>query len=243
MFAKNIHIGCSSFYIVKRKNVFYPENILSAKWFAFYCMHFNSFEINATFYKFSTLLILINWYKKSPDGFIHCVKAPKLIKYAKKLVYYKSKIDEFFSLCRQKLNDKLGCILFQSPPSFHYSAKKLALTVEATSSDFKTMNAFRYQGWWSQEASDWLAKNDITFCSVSHRTIPPNIIANSAIDYIRLLGISKMFYSKYSRTDLLKLHDVVTDKKLFAQVFIFVNNAASKAGVLNAKELKTLFKS
>ena len=190
MFAKNLHIVCSSYYIAKRKNVFYPENILSAKWFAFYCMHFNSFEINATFYKFPTLLILTIWCKKSPDDFINCVKAPKLIKYVKKLVYCKPKIDEFFSLCRNGLNDKLGCTLFQSPPSLHYSPKKLALIIEA----------------------------------------------------IRLHGILKIFHSKYSRIDLIKLHDF-TDKNLFAKVFIFVNTTASKAGVLNAQELKTLFKS
>ena len=190
MFAKNIHIVCSSFYIAKRKNAFYPENILSAKWFAFYCMHFNSFKINATFYKFPTLIILTNWYKKIPDGFIHCVKAPKLTKYVKKLVYCKPKIGEFFSFCRHGMNDKLGSILFQFPPSFLYSAIKLALIIEA----------------------------------------------------IRLHGILKMFYSKYSRIDLIKLHDL-TDKNLFAKVFIFVNTTASKAGVLNAQELKTLFKS
>lgn len=131
MFAKNIHIGCSSFYSAKWKNVFYPENILSAKWFEFYCMHFNTFKINATFYKFSTLLILENWYKKNPDGFIDSVKAPKLITHIKKFVDCKPEIDEFISLCRQGLNDNLGCILLQFPPSFLYSAEKLDLIIEA----------------------------------------------------------------------------------------------------------------
>ncbi|WP_091205645.1 DUF72 domain-containing protein [Flavobacterium xueshanense] len=131
MFAKNIHIGCSSFYSAKWKNVFYPENILSAKWFEFYCMHFNTFKINATFYKFSILRILENWYKKAPDGFIDSVKAPKLITHIKKFVDCKPEIDEFISLCRQGLNDNLGCILLQFPPSFLYSAEKLDLIIEA----------------------------------------------------------------------------------------------------------------
>lgn len=83
MFAKNIHLGCSSFYNAKWKNVFYPEIIPSSKWFEFYCSHFNTFEINTTFYKFPTFRILTNWYKKSPDGFIYSVKAPKIIPQAK----------------------------------------------------------------------------------------------------------------------------------------------------------------
>ena len=191
MFAKNIHIGCSSFYSDKWKNVFYPENILSAKWFEFYCMHFNTFKINATFYKFLRLRILTNWYKKPPDGFIDSVKAPKLITHIKKFVACKPEIDEFYSLCRQGLNDKLGSILFQFPPSFLYSAEKLDFIIEA----------------------------------------------------MRLDGIPKMFYFEESHTDLLKLHDDIIDKNLFEQVFIYFNNTASEAGVLNAQELNTLFKS
>lgn len=243
MFAKNIHIGCSSFYNTKWKNVFYPENIPSSKWFEFYCTHFNTFEINATFYKFPTLRILENWYKKSPDGFIYSVKAPKLITHIKKFANCKPEIDEFFSLCKQGLNDKLGCILFQLPPSFHYSPENLDLIIESMSPDFKIAIEFRNPSWWSQEVYERLARNNITFVSVSHPTMPTDIIVTSALGYVRIHGIPKMFYSEYSHTDLLKLHDVILKKNLFEQVFIYFNNTASEAGVLNAKELNTIFKS
>lgn len=243
MSVTNIHIGCSSFYNAKWKNVFYPEDIPSSKWFEYYCTHFNTFEINATFYKFPTLRILTNWYKKSPDGFIYSVKAPKLITHIKKFVDCKPEIEEFFSLCKQGLNDKLGCILFQLPPSFHYSLEKLDLIIESMNPDFKTAIEFRHQSWWSQEVYDQLAKNNISFCSVSHPTMPTDIIATSSVGYVRLHGIPKMFYSEYSHTDLIKLHDAIIDKNLFEQVFIYFNNTASEAGVLNAQELNTIFKS
>lgn len=243
MFAKKIHIGCSSFYNVKWKNVFYPENIPSAKWFEFYCTHFNTFEINATFYKFPTLRILTNWYNKSPDGFIYSVKAPKLITHIKKFVDCKPEIDEFFSLCKKGLNDKLGCILFQLPPSFRYSPEKLNLIIESMNSDFKTVIEFRSPSWWTQEVYEQLAKNNITFCSVSHPTMPTVIIETSSVGYVRLHGIPKMFYSEYSQTDLIKFHEAIIDKNLFKQVFVYFNNTASEAGVLNALELNTLFKS
>lgn len=243
MVTKNIQIGCSSFYNAKWKNVFYPENIPSSKWFEFYCTHFNTFEINATFYKFPTLRILENWYKKSPDGFIYSVKAPKLITHIKKLVDCKPEIEEFFSLCKEGLGEKLGCILFQLPPTFYYSPEKLDLIIESMNPDFKTAVEFRHQSWWSQEVYDRLAKNNITFCSVSHPTMPTDINATSSVGYVRLHGIPKMFYSEYSHSDLVKLHDVIIEKNLFEQVFIYFNNTASEAGVLNAKELNTIFKS
>ena len=242
MSVTNIDIGCSSFYNAKWKNVFYPENIPSAKWFEFYCQHFNTFEINATFYKFPTLRILENWYKKSPDGFIYSVKAPKLITHIKKFVDCQPEIEEFYALCKQGLNDKLGCILFQLPPSFHYSPENLDLTLESMNPDFKTAIEFRHQSWWSQEVYDQLAKNNITFCSVSHPTMPPDIIVNTTVGYVRLHGKPKMFYSEYSHIDLMKLYEIIIEKNLFEEVFIYFNNTASAAGVLNAQELNTLFK-
>lgn len=243
MSAKNIHIGCSSFYNAKWKNIFYPANIPSAKWFEFYCQHFNTFEINATFYKFPTLRVLENWYKKSPDGFIYSVKAPKVITHIKKFLECKPEIDKLYALCKQGLSDKLGCILFQLPPSFHYSPEKLNLIIESLNPNFKTAVEFRHQSWWSKDVYDQLAKNNIIFCSVSHPTMPSDIIANTFVGCLRLHGNPKMFYSEYSHTDLMNLHETIVNKHLFEEVFIYFNNTASAAGVLNALELRRLFKS
>ena len=243
MFAKNIHIGCASFYNTKWKNVFYPKNIPSSKWFEFYCSHFNTFEINAIFYKFPTLQILTNWHQKSPDGFIYSVKVPKLITHIKKFVECKPEIEEYFSICKQGLSDKLGCILFQLPPSFHYSTRKLKLIIASMNPDLITAVKYRHQSWWSQEVYDTLAKNNITFCNVSHPTILYGIIATSSVGYVRLHRIPKIFYSEYSHIDLVKLHDAIIDKNSIEKVFIYFNNTASEAEVVNAQELKTLFKS
>jgi uncharacterized protein YecE (DUF72 family) len=109
--------------------------------------------------------------------------------------------------------------------------------------NFKTAVEFRHQSWWTQEVYEQLAKNNIIFCSVSHETMPSDIFAASSVGYVRLNGIPKMLYSEYSHTDLVKLHGAIIDKNLFEQVFIYFNNTSSEAGVLNAQELNTLFKS
>lgn len=73
--------------------------------------------------------------------------------------------------------------------------------------------------------------------------MPPDIIANTSVGYVRLHGKPKMFYSEYSHIDLMKLYEIIIEKNLFEEVFIYFNNTASAAGVLNAQELNTLFKS
>lgn len=73
---EDINIGCSSFYNSYWKGVFYPEDLPKKEWFAYYCKHFNTYELNATFYRFPTLKSLQNWYDKSPQDFLFSVKAP-----------------------------------------------------------------------------------------------------------------------------------------------------------------------
>lgn len=104
------------------------------------------------------------------------------------------------------LKEKLGCILFQLPPSFHYSPEKLDLITESLYPDFKTAVEFRHQSWWSEEVYKRLAKNNITFCSVSHPTLPAVVVGNAPIGYVRLHGVPKMFYSEYSDAELNKLY-------------------------------------
>ncbi len=44
-------IGCSGFHYKDWKEVFYPKNIPQTKWFEHYCKHFNTIELNTTFYR------------------------------------------------------------------------------------------------------------------------------------------------------------------------------------------------
>ena len=83
---KEILLGCSSFSNRKWIGIFYPEDLPSKEWFAYYCTYFNTYEMNSTFYKFPTSGSLHAWYKKSPEGFIFSVKAPKQITHIKKFV-------------------------------------------------------------------------------------------------------------------------------------------------------------
>ncbi|NEW82987.1 MAG: DUF72 domain-containing protein [Mariniphaga sp.] len=80
-----INTGCSGFYNMQWKGVFYHDTLAQSKWFTFYCEHFDTIELNGTFYKFPTAKSLDGWYKKSPANFSFAVKAPRIITHYKKL--------------------------------------------------------------------------------------------------------------------------------------------------------------
>jgi len=237
---KQLYIGCSSYYNSRWKGVFYPEDMPSKQWFEFYCRHFNTFEINATFYKFPTLRVMQNWYNKAPEGFIYAVKAPKQITHIKKFTDCREEIDQFYSVCKEGLSDKLGCILFQLPPSFSYSEERLALILTSLNPDFKNVVEFRNESWWRQDVYDALAKVGITFCTVNYPKLPAGVVATTTTGYVRLHGNPRLFYSEYTLDELKELHEDISSKKNCSEVFIYFNNTASSAAIMNAQQFKNL---
>jgi len=235
-----INTGCSGFYNRHWKGVFYPETLAQSKWFTFYCEHFNTIELNGTFYKFPTAISLETWYKKSPVNFSFAVKAPRLITHYKKFKDCSQQIDEFYNACELGLKDKMGCLLFQFPPGFKYDEDSLDLILKSLKPQFKNVVEFRNPGWWNKEVYDALKAHDIIFCSVNHPKLPEDIIITSSTAYVRLHGNPQLFYSAYSDEFLSTLHNTLVKNKKIKDAFVFFNNTASTVGIINAQQFKSI---
>src|SRR5690349_13147184 len=94
------HIGCSGFHYKEWKEVFYPKGLPQRKWFDHYCEHFDTIELNVTFYRFPELTSLQNWFHKSPDRFLFSVKAPRLITHYKKFEDCAGLLTDFYTTVR-----------------------------------------------------------------------------------------------------------------------------------------------
>jgi len=235
----SIYRGCSGFYNKGWVGIFYPEGMPGKEWFGYYTKHFSTFEINATFYKFPTLRVMQNWYNRAPDGFIFAVKAPKTITHIKRFADCAEEIKAFYDVCRDGLAEKLGPCLFQLPPSFSFSEERLEMVVSSLDPAFKNVVEFRHASWWREDVYTALAKKGITFCSVSYPKLDDTIIENSGTGYVRLHGTPKLFYSEYSLKEIEDLYAAIAAKG-FKELFVFFNNTASTAGIINANQLKDM---
>jgi len=227
-------IGCSSYNNRFWKGIFYPDNMSGSGLFEFYCQHFSTYEFNGSFYRFPTVKIFENWYKKAPENFIFSVKVPKEITHIRKFTDCEKLLSEFYNVCKTGLKEKLGGVLFQFPPSYSFSSEKLRQIIDNLDLTFKNVIEFRHESWWNQEVWDVFLVNNITFCSVSHPQLPQTIFKDFPLIYIRLHGTPKMFCSKYSTKELLEIKNIIDLKS----GFLYFNNTASEAGILNALELK-----
>ena len=227
-------VGCSSYYNRKWAGIFYPPDLPSKEWFTFYCEHFNTYELNASFYKFPTAKSLHTWHTKTPEGFVFSVKAPKLITHSKKFVECSRELSDFYLACREGLKEKLGCVLFQLPPSFNYTSGRLQLILENLDPEFKNVIEFRNESWWIQEVFDAFSESKLIFCSVNYPKLPTTIVATASTAYVRLHGNPTLFYSEYSSSELDKMAEEIRGHANVADAFVYFNNTASTAGILNA---------
>lgn len=192
-------IGCSGFHYPDWKGLFYPLDLPKKNWFDYYCRHFNTLELNVTFYRFPQVKFLENWYEKSPADFCFAVKAPRLITHYKKFSDTQRLLVDFYGSVREGLKNKLGPVLFQLPRQIHYTDEWLQRILDGMDEDFTNVVEFRHNSWWIKKVFREMAKQDITFCSTSYPELPENAIIN-ARDLQDITGFSIKQGRSYIKT-------------------------------------------
>lgn len=236
-------IGCSGFHYPEWKKVFYPEGLPQKNWFNFYCQHFNTLELNVTFYRFPQVKFLKNWYDKSPADFCFSVKVPRLITHYKKFSDTTRMLSDFYGSVREGLGDKLGPVLFQLPRQIAYSDEWLQRILSSVDKSFINAVEFRHSSWWNRAVYKQMAKHKISFCSTSYPQLPDQLVINSTVIYYRFHGMKKLYRSRYSKTILKEIVAQVIDEKKLKQAFFYFDNTAEGNAIINAKELQRLAKS
>ncbi|QEC67841.1 DUF72 domain-containing protein [Panacibacter ginsenosidivorans] len=231
-------IGCSGFSYKEWKGNFYPQKLPQTRWFEYYSTHFNTLELNVTFYRFPQLKIMENWFAKSPEDFLFAVKAPRLITHYKKFNDCQQLLSDFYTTISKGLKNKLGPVLFQLPPQIKYDEIFLQKLIYSVDNSFNNVIEFRHSGWWRQDVYDILKKHGITFCGINHPQLPADVITNTPLVYYRFHGAPKLYYDEYAKADITTMANDILSSKRAKDVFVFFNNTATMAAINNANQLK-----
>lgn len=234
-----IFIGCSGFHYREWKEFFYPEKLPQSKWFEFYCEHFNTLELNSTFYKFPTEKSLAKWYETSPGHFKFSVKAPRLITHYKKFSECKSLLHDFYSGISAGLNDKLGYVLFQLPPQIAYSPEFLQLILESIDTTFQNAFEFRNASWWNEDVFKAFKKNKLVFCGVSFPKLQDDVVKTGKNLYYRLHGVPVLYKSVYEKAFIENIYQQIQSLAP-GEAWIYFNNTWGKAAIINARYLQEI---
>src|ERR1041385_8107093 len=150
----NVWIGTSGFQYAEWKGSFYPEDLAAAKMLSYYAERLTTTEINYTFHRIPAPKTIENWIKLTPDKFRFALKAPQKITHWSKLRDCADTLEYFLKVAGE-LDDRLGPILFQLPPTFKKDADVLNSFLRELP-DMRAAFEFRNDAWFDDEIFDLL---------------------------------------------------------------------------------------
>jgi uncharacterized protein YecE (DUF72 family) len=184
-----LFVGTSGFAYREWKPEFYPADLKAADMLSFYSRRFNSVEINNTFYRAPTEKVLTTWSEQTPEEFVFTLKAPQKITHIARLRDVEEHVDHFLRNARA-MNTRLGCILFQCPPTLKYDKDLLdPFLALLPGQPFRFAMEFRHDSW--TDAKDQLAANNVAWCVAdTDEKKAPLVQTSAAFIYLRLRGLN-----------------------------------------------------
>ena len=236
----DIRIGTSGWYYDHWKETFYPADLPKSRWLEYYAEHFDTVELNNTFYHLPKEQTLQHWRQIAPKGFLYAVKAIRYITHIKKLSDAAESLQLFFERA-SLLKNSLGPVLCQLPPSLHKDLPRLEAFIGLLPKQPRAIFEFRHQSWYEDDTFELLNKLGAGFCvhDLSGNESPR--IVTGDIVYVRFHGTSGRYAGDYPES---QLRDWAEWLKAQAQrvraIYAYFNNDAHGHAVKNAKQLKEL---
>ncbi|MBB4641508.1 DUF72 domain-containing protein [Rhizorhapis suberifaciens] len=232
-----IHIGCSGWNYRHWRRAFYPEGLPVKNWFAHYAEHFDTVEINASFYRLPKAETFEAWKRQAPEGFCYAVKAPRFITHMHKL---KDEGALFLENVRH-LGTRLGPILYQLPPRWKYDPNRLEAFLASRPKDLRHVFEFRDPSWITEEVLELLGSKGASFCTHDMPGQPTPRWATGPVAYIRFHGAGQKYGGDYSRKTLMSWRDwILEQSRQGRDVWAYFNNDIEARAIADAEELKEL---
>jgi len=235
-----IRIGTSGWHYNHWVGRFYPEGLRKEQWLEFYARHFDTVEINNTFYHLPKPQTMVNWHDKVPAHFLFAVKASRYITHIRKLHNTAEEVQRFFELANL-LGRRLGPVLYQLPPSLHKNLNRLDEFILSLPKRNHAVFEFRDRSWYDEDTFDLLRRRGVALCvhDLGDKA-PPRIVTNE-IAYVRFHGTSGPYAGNYP-DDM--LHDWAAWLRSVAgnvrAIYAYFNNDISGHALNNARTLKQM---
>jgi uncharacterized protein YecE (DUF72 family) len=117
-----IHIGISGWRYAGWRGTFYPQGLKQADELRYAASRLQTIEINGTHYSLQSLASWRRWYDETPPGFTFAVKGARYLTHMLRFRDETATVAcaNFFAQGLLALNDKLGPLLWQFPPSLRF---------------------------------------------------------------------------------------------------------------------------
>ena len=233
------HVGCSGWFYWKWRGPFYPVELPTGEWFDHYAEQFDTVEINASFYSWPTMATVKSWLRQPGErSFVYTVKVCELITHIKRFKSTKTLVKDF-GMIADILGERMGCFLFQLPPSHRFTKARLGAILDQLDPARRNVVEFRHASWWNETVFAAFRETGTIFCSCSAPRLPNKLVRTADDIYLRLHGPERWYRHDYSVDELTNWADKVQASGA-KRAWIYFNNDYQAHAPKNALTMRSL---
>jgi uncharacterized protein YecE (DUF72 family) len=230
-----VRIGCSGWNYADWKEAFY-EGRPPRTWLEHYAGHFDTVEINNTFYRLPRRDAVAAWVETVPDGFCFAVKASRYLTHVKRLRELEPGIARFYERIEPLLaSAKMGPLLWQLPPNFPRDDERLAAALDVLPRPQRHAFEFRHRTWFDADVYALLREHDAALVVAGG----PEVLT-ATWTYLRFHRGKRGRRGNYSETELQDWAQRIRRTARAVDVYAYFNNDWEAFAVRNALRLKEL---
>ncbi len=226
-----LYLGTSGWSYADWEGTLYPEGLPAGARLAEYARHYATVEIDSTFYGTPRRSTVEKWREVVPQGFLFAAKFPQEVTHERNLVDARSEA-EVFVHTMQALEDRLGPLLLQLPPTF-------AVEGMGVLEDFLSILPegpryaveVRHRSWLGSDLPALLREHGVALTLIDYPRMPRMEEATTDFAYIRWLGDRREFPSGHTHAKRDRREDLAwwserVDRFLSEgrEVFAYANN-------------------
>jgi uncharacterized protein YecE (DUF72 family) len=238
--AGKLFIGTSGWLYPHWKGNFYPEDLKTKDQFRFYQQHFDTVELNNSFYRLPGRETFLKWKKTTKPGFIFSVKANRFITHMKKLKDPAEPMKRMMYSARG-LGQKLGPVLFQLPPKWQKNTERFREFLKTLPKKGRFVFEFRETSWYEEDILSLLKSKNCAFCiyELAGHLSPLEVTADFV--YVRLHGPGNKYQGSYPMATLKKWAARIREwRRAGRDVYVYFDNDQAGYAAFNALTLQRL---
>jgi uncharacterized protein YecE (DUF72 family) len=179
--------GTSGWAYPTWKPGFYPEKLAQARFLGHYSGRLNTVEVNYTFRHRLTEKTTQNWLAQTPAGFRFGFKAHQAITQFRQLRDCAALVSDFLAnLNPFAAAQKLGPVLFQTPPHLKCDMEMLRDFLFTLPRAARFAFEFRHESWFQEAIYDLLRERNIALCMAESEKLEVPRVRTADFVYLRL---------------------------------------------------------
>jgi uncharacterized protein YecE (DUF72 family) len=126
-----IRVGISGWRYKPWRGIFYPKGLRQKDELQYASRHVQVIEINGSFYSLQSPESYLQWKSETPEDFLFAVKGSRFITHMIKLKDPEQAMSNFLASGVLALEEKLGPILWQLSPNWHFHPERIESFLKA----------------------------------------------------------------------------------------------------------------